>query len=233
MAKARIHVAGLALTVLVLGLSAPAMASVVTVPAGLAPGAPYRLAFVTSAGRDALSSNIADYNAFVTAAANNQPALAALGTTWSAIASTTTVDARDNTDTNPLLATGVPIYRLDGVKIANDNADLWDDTILSPLNVSEAGSPPLVTEVWTGTYTMGVAHDGGALGQGSRVVHGLADATDRWWYIFYAISGRHPLSLYGISGPLTAPVPLPAALPLFAAALAGLAGLGQRKGIGR
>jgi len=40
-------------------------AQIVTVPPGLNPGDPYRLVFVTSTTRDALSSAIADYNSFV------------------------------------------------------------------------------------------------------------------------------------------------------------------------
>jgi hypothetical protein len=39
----------------------------ITLPSGLNPGDQYRLAFVTSSTRDALSTNIADYNNFVDA----------------------------------------------------------------------------------------------------------------------------------------------------------------------
>ena len=67
----------------------------------LPPGTQYRLAFVTSATRDATSANIADYNTFVSTFANNQPILAAFGTTWSVIGSTPTVSARANTMTDP------------------------------------------------------------------------------------------------------------------------------------
>ncbi len=89
---------------------APLAASAVpiTVPTDLSPGDKYRLAFVTSTGRDTTSANIVDYNNFVTAHAAGVPELAALGTTWTAIGSTVAVDARDNTGTNPTVATGLP-----------------------------------------------------------------------------------------------------------------------------
>ena len=57
-----------------------AMAAPVTAPTSLNVGDQYRLVFVTSAVRDATSTNIADYNAFVSGVANGQAELAALGT---------------------------------------------------------------------------------------------------------------------------------------------------------
>lgn len=111
-----------------------AMAAPITVPAGLNPGDQYRLAFVTGTVRDATSTNIADYNNFVTTAANSEPALAALSTTWNAIASTNSINARDNTTTNPFVSAGVPIFRLDGNLVAASNADLWDGAVSVPIS---------------------------------------------------------------------------------------------------
>ncbi len=128
-------------------LVAPTVASaqIVTTPVGLSPGDQYRLGFVTITKRDASSSNIADYNDFVTTAANSEPDLLALGATWTAIGSTSTVDARDNTGTNPT-STGVPIYLLDGIsKIADNNADLWDGSIDNFFNIFVDGSPAILT----------------------------------------------------------------------------------------
>ncbi|MBI1923977.1 hypothetical protein HYR99_06980 [Candidatus Poribacteria bacterium] len=84
----------------------------ITVPTSLTPGAQYRLAFVTSTTRDALSSNIADYNTFVSNAANAVPELAALGTTWRAIASTLTSDARTD------FFHSVPIFLLNDTQLS-------------------------------------------------------------------------------------------------------------------
>jgi hypothetical protein len=70
--------------------------TVTTIPPGLSPGDQYHLIFLTSGTRDATSSNIADYDAFVTDQANLSPVLAALGTTWRALGSTGTANAIDN-----------------------------------------------------------------------------------------------------------------------------------------
>ena len=137
-------------------------AAIVTVPTGLSPGAKYRLVFVTSTKRDATSSNIADYNAFVTSTAEAVPALLALGTTWTAIGSTATVDARDNTGTNPS-GLGVPVYILNGSKVANDNADLWDGSIQDTVRITELDG--LWRDwVWTGSTSAGTAHSTSPLG---------------------------------------------------------------------
>jgi hypothetical protein len=94
----------------VVGTATHARAVPITAPPGLDPGDQYRLAFVTSTLRDATSANIADYNAYVTTVANAVPELLALATTWTAIGSTASVDARDNTGTNPNVEAGVPIF---------------------------------------------------------------------------------------------------------------------------
>jgi hypothetical protein len=60
--------AGLFLGIAAVAMTATSAISVpITLPSGLNPGDQYRLAFVTSSTRDALSTNIADYNNFVDA----------------------------------------------------------------------------------------------------------------------------------------------------------------------
>ena len=159
-----------------LGLGASARAAIVTQPAGLSPGDQYRLVFVTSTETYSGGSNhgsnppwfttAADYNAFGTTAATAVTELNDLGTTWTAIVSTRdelpgnpTVDARDNTGTNPVW-TGVPVYNLGGLIVANNNADLWDGSIANPINVTELGTGPTTQRgglfrVWTGTTASG------------------------------------------------------------------------------
>jgi len=119
--------AGVALATL--GTSA-AQAALVVVPTGLNPGDQYRLVFVTSGTRNATSSNINDYNTFVT----NQVTGSALATqlttagfnlgtiTWKAIGSTFATSAKVNTGTDGSQP-DVPIYLIDGNKVANNNAD--------------------------------------------------------------------------------------------------------------
>jgi hypothetical protein len=222
-----------------------AFAAIVVSPPDLNPGQQYRLVFVTSQTRDAVPTDIAAYNTFVTGLANSQPLLAALGTTWTAIASTATVDARDNTGTNPHFVLGVPttlgapIYRLDGLRVADDNFDLWNGNYPQhAIAVSELGGlTPISNQttsvprpwVWTGTGTDGVksvfgSHLGGG---GPLIVAALASDTfffhpNEWIGLAGSIiTDQH--AFYAISGDLTvSSVPLPAAVWLLGSALGGL-----------
>ncbi len=213
-----------------------ACAAIVTEPDVLPDGTLYRLVFVTSGTRNATSSNIADYNAFAQTQANLSPELAALNTTWTAIGSTLTIAARDNTSTNPNTAVGVAIYQLDGLLVANDNADLWDGLIFASINKDQlGGSHGNATLPWTGTHHSGVpsanplggsvafpnfAQFGGAGNVGSGWVNqGSSNTND----------GAVDLApLYAISGVLTAgglaaAVPEPATLTLWGLATLGCA----------
>lgn len=202
-----------------------AVGAPITVPMDLNPGDEYRLAFITSASRDATSGSIDDYNTFVTNVANTQPALSDLGTTWKAIASTSSVIARDNTGTNFFIDfpnnNGVPIYLLDGItKIADDSVDLWNDGALdAPLNVNEAGVVVTPTDVWTGSSQFGSAQS--PLGVTNPLV-GRSDAANSQW-MFLGQSSRfasHPL--YALSDVLTA-IPEPPAYLWGLAAIAFIA----------
>ena len=205
-----------------------ASAAPITAPTGLNPGDQYRLAFVTSTTTQAFSTNIADYNAFVTTAANSVPELFALGTTWSAIGSTRFfgghVDARDNTATNPS-STGVALYNLADSLVASNNADLWDSTIANPINVDEHGAI-LDTLVWTGTFDDGLALFGQELGtfpsSHSTSTIGNSTFTDLRWVHETAAPPANRLSLYAMSGVLTV-VPEPSSMALGCLAAAGLA----------
>ena len=208
-------VSGVVLATLV--TASAAQAALVVVPPGLAPGTQYRLVFVTSGTRDATSSNINDYNTFVT----NQVTGSALATeltnagfnlgtiTWKAIGSTSSVDARDNTGTNPS-STGVPIYLIDGNRVANNNGDLWDGSIQTAINRTQSDTV-LSTRVWTGTDTSGVpafcsfgsgsgaTGDAGSTGLGWIFSDPCVDADD---------DGVRPLySLYAMSSLLTVTTP--------------------------
>ena len=209
------------------GPSRCALAEPITVPSGLHPGDQYRLAFVTSTTRDATSSDIADYNNFVTADANSVPALAALGTTWTAIASTPSTDARDNTSTNPLIdAVGVPIFTLANTLVAPTNSSLWSGNIISPILSDEQGSVDRLYGVWTGTSPDGTGL--ATLGGPYETQGGIPLATDTTsgytgpdWMSFFADPQQAAQSLYAISGVLT--VPEPSSVVLAFLAVAGLA----------
>ncbi|AKE63186.1 hypothetical protein MYAER_0826 [Microcystis aeruginosa NIES-2549] len=209
--------AGVALATL--GTSA-AQAALVVVPPDLAVGDQYRLVFVTEGKRDATSTDIDDYNNFVTSqvlpAGTTDTALyqalkiAGIDPntiTWKAIGSTASVDARDNTGTNPTLSTGVPIYLIDGNRVANNNADLWDGSIQTAINRTP-DDWQLNEPVWTGTNNNGTAENG-RLGGGSlgQVRYGRASSITAEW-ITMDDSNRFGISrLYGISSVLTVPTP--------------------------
>ena len=93
-------------------------------PPGLEVGDMFRLLFVSSTTRDATSTDIADYNSFVqNAAAAGHAAIRGYSSGFRALASTESVDARDNTATT---GTGVPIYWLNSSSLADDYSDLYD-----------------------------------------------------------------------------------------------------------
>lgn len=214
--------------------------------AAWADGDQYRLVFVSSTFRDAASHDIADYNAHVQAAAN----AAGIGSvTWNAIASTwdgdggATVDARDNTSTNPGVdGSGVGIILIDGSTIiANDYNDLWDGTIDSQINRTESNgayTPPLTSPfgqfggVWAGTTASGTNRGVASLG-GPRADLGLAIAVNSQW-IRRADINPHDnasLGLYAMSEALTirgpsGAIPEPATATI---ALVGLSGLLLRR----
>lgn len=214
------------LTILVLFLFKGATAAPIVTPAGLNPGDTYRLAFVTSSTRDALSSNIADYNSFVATAANSVTELAALGTTWTAIGSTASVDARDNTNTNPNIETGVPIYSLDGVDlIAANNADLWDGALVTPIRESENGIiETQIGKVWTGTWIDGEGLAGATLGE-NFVSVGFSPFNTAPWIAAEGQTPENLFHLYAVSGTLTvvaAEVPEPSVFFVFAVLFVGV-----------
>ena len=148
----------------------PSASEVVLQPTELIPGDQYRLFFTTSKKRDAMSSDVADYDQFVQDAIAASP-LADLGLRWQAVISTVSIDARDHTNTNLEVGLGVPIYRVDGAIISHSNAGFWPFGDLLPLSdsyaVNEFGKliePPADPRedfvVWTGSTRFGTAMDG-------------------------------------------------------------------------
>ncbi len=134
-------------------------------------GQSFRLLFVTSTVPDPTSSDIATYNSLVQGrAATNSALTNAGGTSFSgqfrALISTATADARDNTATAPAGSSyttgeGVPIYWLNGAKVADDYADFYDsdgwDSRAATIESGIANNTG-ATGMWTGSNQDGTKH---------------------------------------------------------------------------
>ena len=230
-----------ATVVLLAGFWNHAGAGIMTTPADLNVGDQYRLVFITSQVTSTFSTDISVYNAFVDNSANGAGSqLAHLGTNWTAIASAGGVDARDNTNTNPTITTGVPIYLVDGNRVANDYAHLWsgahlsDPTILVPINRTEIDTVPTGVAQYTGTGTTfdGTQHLAGGLGDASDYrAQGFSNYTIAGWVYSTDHRGHGvQVAMFGISDVLTvqsqAAVPEPSCVGLL---LLGLLASGRGK----
>ena len=98
-------------------------------PAGLSAGG-FRLIFLSSTKHNAESSNIGTYNTFVqNRAAAGHADIRDYSSAFKVVGCTADVDARDNTGTTHTSTDrGVPIYWLDGNKVADNYQDFYDGT---------------------------------------------------------------------------------------------------------
>lgn len=172
--------------ILPLALATAALAqSVVLPPPGVAPGESYRLLVVTNGTRAATSTIIANYDTWVQAQIAAVPELAAIPTTWRALAGTPGNPARVHSETTwTATEPGLPIYRPDGAKIADSYQHFWSagagmplhNTPWSPLN----GTAPAVNQVWTGAKADG--SNATALGNiNGNPTFGTPESTDGNW----------------------------------------------------
>ena len=131
-------------------------------------------------GREALSTDIADYNTFVrTRAAAGVTAIQTYADDFTALVSTESVNARTNTLTRAT-DTDVPIYWVKsgsvdaGDRATDDYADFYDATWkTNALGRNESGGSMAFTSTsfWTGTNTDGTTHTTqfmGATGSGAK-----------------------------------------------------------------
>ncbi len=133
-------------------------------PSAVNPGGRFRLMFRTTTRRNAVSANIADYNTHVqNDAADGHAAIRPYSSAFRVLASTTTVNARDNAMTT---GTGVPIYWLGGARVADNYSDFhdgsWDSSAVRDRNAASVSS---TAAVYTGSNDDGTVFSGHALGQ--------------------------------------------------------------------
>jgi hypothetical protein len=198
-------------------------ASLVT-PPGLSPGDQFHWAFITNADDKGNSDDIADYNYFVNREAGSNHALTeGLGIDWRAVASTSTVNAKDNVNVT------APVYRLDGVKIADDAADLWNGSLLCDLDINQFGNEKHHS-VWTGTLTNGFKDEVYPLGSVTPR-RGLQPGSGAAWITNDTYDNNWGFPMYAISEVQTVQtvVPVPAAVWILGSGLLGLVGI--RRGL--
>jgi len=149
----------LAIAGVVLALAPAAQAAPMVVPTDGYTG-PYRIIFSTVDKYDAVSTNIATYNARIEAVAATTAGLTydvSDITGWKMIGSTASVNARVNTGTTAtdgLVASGdVPIYNILGGRVADGNAALWNAAsvdLLANIYHVNGNSPGYANRTWTG-----------------------------------------------------------------------------------
>lgn len=96
---------------------------------------------------------------------------------WKALMSDSITDAKDRLP-------DTAFYRIDGAKIANSKADLFDGTLLMPINIDEHGTKCSTCVVWTGTNADGTKTDKNCHSWGwvdETGGAGGADATNSAW----------------------------------------------------
>lgn len=199
------------------------MATVIP-PIGLAPGSQYQLIFATADGFEPTSTNIADYNSFVTAEAGMN-SLLPFGVTWRAVVSTPTVNANVNA---PYI--GLPIYNTAGQLVALATSDIYSSDLLTSIVYDQFGLS-FTSEhenTWTGTVFGGIGGGpGGGLGGSSTAIYGASYTaqTPLWYDVASYTTVNNPLPLFALSGPITLPTPEPATSTLLTLALALLGAL--------
>lgn len=219
---------GLFLGLFAFTLSSGSLLATVLPPTGLASGSQYQLAFLTLDGISQSSSNIADYNSFVTTQAASMISLFP-GVTWHAIASTASVNAKDNAPNTTL-----PVYNTHGEVIVPAGVGLYSISSGSPtpsltntIHFDQFGNDNSGVPAWTGSSSAGFKLSGHALGSGSTGM-GHTGAKDYLWLQLGQFSAIGNQPLYALSTPITF-VPEPSTLALAAFGFIGLAAWAWRR----
>lgn len=208
-----------------LSVVASSLSAAVILPTGLAPGSQYQLIFVTADPSNATNPDINFYNTFV----SNQAALGVIssglpsGLTWTAVASTSAVDANANAPSGAL-----PVYNTIGQQVTAPGVGIYTGALDNLVAYDQYGlfaGLADTSRVWTGSDFTGVGIPGFTLGGGGQAEVGQL-ALDGTWLEFTTLPKAAEVAFarpfYALSSVITV-VPEPASLTLFAVGLALIA----------
>ena len=130
-------------------------------PDGLSAGDQFRLLVVTSTRRNGASNSLGDFDTHVqNAVSAGHASIQSYSSGFKAIASTASTAARDHTGTTYTATDkGVPIYYLNGDKVADNYQDFYDGSwdTHSPKTESGNALTSIYTRVWTGSNSDGTS----------------------------------------------------------------------------
>ena len=123
-------------------------------------GGKFRLLIVTSTALNASTTVMDSYNGIIRdSVAAGHTDIRPYSHLFNALGSTALVDAIDNTKTTHTTTDmGVPIYYLNGAKVADNYSDFYDGTWDSPDPTNELGTSSSAMAVWTGSQSNGMKH---------------------------------------------------------------------------
>jgi hypothetical protein len=133
-----------------LSVSGTASATLIESIAALEEGAMYRVLFVTSGLTTAISTDIDDYNTFVSNATVSGSVTGSLELTWKALASTESKNAQDNTGISDGYNSLITMFNTRGQIVVSPGSDLWNGSLVNPISYDEYGRFA-TGSVWTGT----------------------------------------------------------------------------------
>jgi hypothetical protein len=216
----------------VLSVSGTASATLIESIAALEEGAMYRVLFATSTTTQAISSDIAFYNSFVSTAADSGSVTGSLGLSWKALASTAADNVQDHTGIQNSDDSLVTMFNTLGEVVAVSGEDLWDGGLNHAIGYNTYGDSACVTSVcktFTGFNQRGGTRD--PLGN-ENIGGGSNDRVFGKWARNFVNQNSSFYSLYAVSAEVmktSIVVTEPGTIILLSLGLAGLAFARYRK----
>ena len=216
----------------VLSVSGTASATLIESIAALEEGAMYRVLFATSTTTQAISSDIAFYNSFVSTAADSGSVTGSLGLSWKALASTAADNVQDHTGIQNSDDSLVTMFNTLGEVVAVSGEDLWDGDLNFAIGYDTDGASACITffcATYTGFNRFGASSDP----LGSMDIHvGSNNAIDNTWALILSSLPTSNFSMYAVSSEVmktSIVVTEPGTVILLSLGLAGLAFARYRK----